>query len=291
MNRTRNRKPRPPSRSWLARLGHNLLGDSLEREDLLNILHQAAERQLIGSDALDMIEGVFQVSEMQVRDIMVPRSQMAVLERDVSPEDFLPTMNTHGYSRYPVISGDRDNVIGILLAKDLLRYFDPARKERFVLKDILREPVFIPESKRLNTLLADFRTNRNHMAIVMNEYGGVAGLVTIEDVLEQIVGEIQDEYDYDEDESMVRHSRDGDIVKALMPLEDFNDVYGCNIGSDDIETIGGVVTNAFGYLPRRGESVAIDKLHFEVLHCDSRRINLLRVTPRSISQDPVDAAE
>ena len=193
------KKPRPRLRSWLSRLGLSLLGRSMEREDLIKILRVAGERQLLGQDALDMVEGVFQVSKMQVRDIMVPRSQMVVLERDVSPEDCLPVMNEHGFSRYPVIKEDRDNIIGVLLAKDLLRYFENGQQQRFVFKDILREAVFVPESKRLNVLLSDFRANRNHMAIVVDEYGGISGLVTIEDVLEEIVGEIEDEYDIDED--------------------------------------------------------------------------------------------
>lgn len=270
-------KPRPIWRSWITSLGRSLIGDNLERDELIDMLRRATGRQVIGPDAMDMIEGVFQVSEMQVRDIMVPRSQMVVLERDVSPDEFLPVMNEHGYSRYPVISSDRDNVIGILLAKDLLRYFDRRQRERFVLKDTLREAVYIPESKRLNVLLADFRSKRNHMAIVMNEYGGVAGLVTIEDVLEQIVGEIQDEYDYDEDESMIRKARDGHVVKALTPLDEFNSYFNTSLGHRDVETIGGVVTNAFGHLPGRGEDIAVGDLHFKVLHSDSRRVNLLHV--------------
>ena len=265
-------------RSWLSRLGMSLLGKAIERDDIIKILRSATERQLIDQDALDMIEGVFQVSTMQVRDIMVPRSQMVVLERDVSPEDFLPVMNEHGYSRYPVIKEDRDDVIGVLLAKDLLRYFDSDQQQRFVFKDILRQAVFVPQSKRLNVLLADFRANRNHMAIVMNEYGGVSGLVTIEDVLEQIVGDIQDEFDYDEDDSMIRKIDDGFIVKALTPLEDFNDYFKCVFQQGDTETIGGLITNAFSYLPERGESIAVNGFHFTVLHCDSRRINLLKLT-------------
>jgi magnesium and cobalt transporter len=253
----------------------------MERDDMINILRTAADRQLIGRDALDMIEGVFQVSKMQVRDIMVPRSQMVVLERDLTPEECLPIMNEHAYSRYPVIKEDRDNVIGILLAKDLLRYFENEQQQRFVFRDVLREAVFVPESKRLNVLLADFRTNRNHMAIVMNEYGGVAGLVTIEDVLEQIVGDIQDEFDYDEDDSMIRKTDEGTIVKALTPIEDFNEYFDSGLSSDDIETIGGLVTSAFSYLPERGETTDIEDFHFTVLHCDSRRINLLKVNRRT----------
>lgn len=264
-------------RSWGTSVGRKLIGDNMERDELKDMLRLAAGRHVIGHDALDMIEGVFQVSEMQVRDIMVPRSQMVVLERDVSPDEFLPVMNEHGYSRYPVISSDRDNVIGILLAKDLLRYFDRRQRERFVLKDTLREAVYIPESKRLNVLLADFRSKRNHMAIVMNEYGGVAGLVTIEDVLEQIVGEIQDEYDYDEDESMIRKVRDGHVVKAITPLDEFNSYFSSSLGHRDVETIGGVVSNAFGHLPGRGENIAVSGFLFKVLHSDSRRVNLLQV--------------
>lgn len=285
------KKPRPRLRSWLSRLGLSLLGKSMEREDIIKILRSATERQLIGQDALDMIEGVFQVSTMQVRDIMVPRSQMVVLERDVSPEDFLPVMNEHGYSRYPVIKEDRDNVIGVLLAKDLLRYFESDQQQRFVFKDILRQAVFVPESKRLNVLLADFRANRNHMAIVMNEYGGVAGLVTIEDVLEQIVGDIQDEYDYDEDDSMIRKNDEEFIVKALTPLEDFNDYFNSTFQQGDTGTIGGLVTNTFSYLPERGESVVVNGFHFTVLHCDSRRINLLKLTIEDGSDMTVDKEE
>lgn len=272
------KKRRPRLSSWISRLGLSLLGRSMEREDIIKILRAASDRQLIGQDALDMIEGVFQVSTMQVRDIMVPRSQMVVLERDVSPEDCLPVMNEHGYSRYPVIQDDRDNVIGVLLAKDLLRYFESDQQQRFVFKDVLRQAVFVPESKRLNVLLSDFRANRNHMAIVMNEYGGVAGLVTIEDVLEQIVGDIQDEFDYDEDDSMIRKTDDGFIVKALTSLEDFNDYFDCDLQQGDTETIGGLITNTFSYLPERGETVDIGDYQFKVLHCDSRRINLLKLT-------------
>lgn len=272
------KKPRPYLHSWLSRLWLSMLGKSMEREDLIKILRTASARHLISQDAMDMIEGVFQVSTMQVRDIMVPRSQMVVLERDVSPEDCLPVMNEHGYSRYPVIKDDRDNVIGVLLAKDLLRYFDSDQQQRFVFRDVLREAVFVPESKRLNVMLSDFRANRNHMAIVMNEYGGVAGLVTIEDVLEQIVGDIQDEFDYDEDDSMIRKTDDGFIVKALTSVEDFNDYFDCKLQHGDTETIGGLITNSFSYLPERGESVDIGDFHFKVLHCDSRRINLLKLT-------------
>jgi magnesium and cobalt transporter len=217
-----------------------------------------------------MIEGVFQVSNMQVRDIMVPRAQMVVLERDVSPEECLPVMNEHGYSRYPVIREDRDNVIGVLLAKDLLRYFETGEKEKFVFKDVLRQAVFVPESKRLNVLLSEFRKSRNHMAIVMNEYGGVAGLVTIEDVLEQIVGD------------------DGYIVKALTTLEDFNEYFTTDLQHEELETIGGLVTSAFSYLPERGETVNIGGYQFTVLHCDSRRINLLKVMQSDEESMPED---
>jgi len=282
------KKPRPRLRSWLSRAGLSLLGKSMEREDMIKILRTAAENQLIGFDALDMIEGVFQVSAMQVRDIMVPRSQMVVLERDVSPEDCLPVMNEHGYSRYPVIKEDRDNVIGVLLAKDLLRYFDSDQQQRFVFKDILRQAVFVPETKRLNVLLADFRANRNHMAIVMNEYGGVAGLVTIEDVLEQIVGDIQDEFDDDEDDSMIRKTDDGYVVKAVTTIEDFTEYFGNDFSTADVETIGGLVTNSFSYLPERGESIDIKGFRFTVLHCDSRRINLLKLTELESAAPPTE---
>ncbi len=264
---------------WWRRLGQAFRLTPKTRNQLVDTLRRAQQRELFGGDALDMIEGVLQVAEMQVRDIMIPRSQMDVVDRNAPIEAFLPTVIETAHSRFPVIDGDRDKVIGILLAKDLLNYFDPKRKESFNLRDMLRPATFIPESKRLNVLLREFRASRNHMAIVVDEYGGVAGLVTIEDVLEQIVGEIEDEYDVDEEESMIMPRNDKvSVIKALLPLEDFNDRFGTHFNTGAADTLAGLVIGALGHLPRRGESVEIGPFRFEVLHADSRRVHLVKAT-------------
>ena len=237
-----------------------------------------------------MIEGVFQVSEMKVRDIMVPRGQMDVVDKNQPPETYLATVIESGHSRYPVIDADKDKVVGILLAKDLLRYFqlDKKKRARFNLHDWLRPAVFVPESKRLNVLLREFRANRNHMAIVVDEYGGVAGLVTIEDVLEQIVGDIADEYDIDE-EALISPRENGEfVVKALMPLADFNTRFNTGLTRGEIDTVGGLVMAALGHVPRRGERVEIESLRFEVLRADSRRVHLLKITPIAPADRPTE---
>ncbi|OGI41985.1 MAG: magnesium/cobalt efflux protein [Candidatus Muproteobacteria bacterium RBG_16_64_11] len=269
-------------RSFLDRLGMALLGEPSTRQQLLEVLRDSQTRDLLDRDALDMIEGVLQVSEMQVRDIMVPRSQMDVVDKGTTPETYLPQVIASGHSRFPMVDGDKDKVVGILLAKDLLRYFmlEKRRRARFDINDFLRPVVFVPESKRLNVLLREFRMSRNHMAIVVDEYGGVAGLVTIEDVLEQIVGEIKDEYDIDADDVMIRERGDREyVVKALTPLEEFNARFQKQFQQDEIDTIGGVVIGKFGHLPKRGEKIDLEGLRFEVLRSDSRRIHLLKVTP------------
>lgn len=261
---------------WLERLGALLIRKPEDREQLITVLHSAFENNLLDSDALSMIEGVMQVSEMQARDIMVPRSQMDVVDISETPEKFIPFVIETAHSRFPVTEGSEDNIIGILLAKDLLRYY--AREEEFNIRDMLRPAVFIPESKRLNILLKDFRSNRNHIAIVVNEYGGVAGLLTIEDVLEQIVGEIEDEYDFDEDEDNIILEAEGHYrVKAITEINDFNEVIGANFSNNDYDTIGGLVLNKFGRLPNRHESVVIDNFKFTVQQADSRRLHMLRV--------------
>ncbi|MEK6736418.1 MAG: transporter associated domain-containing protein [Pseudomonadota bacterium] len=261
---------------WLERLGALLIRKPEDREQLITVLHSAFENNLLDSDALSMIEGVMQVSEMQARDIMVPRSQMDVVDISETPDKFIPFVIETAHSRFPVTEGSEDNIIGILLAKDLLRYY--AREEEFNIRDMLRPAVFIPESKRLNILLKDFRSNRNHIAIVVNEYGGVAGLLTIEDVLEQIVGEIEDEYDFDEDEDNIILESEGHYrVKAITGIDDFNEVIGANFSNDDYDTIGGLVLNKFGRLPNRHESVVIDNFKFTVQQADSRRLHMLRV--------------
>jgi magnesium and cobalt transporter len=268
-------------RSLLDRLSLALLGAPASREDLVQLLRDAAGRDLIDRDSLDMIEGVLQVSEMKVRDIMVPRSQMDVVDRNSRPEDYLPMVIESGHSRFPMVDADKDKVIGILLAKDLLRYLflDKKKRAQFNVHDMLRPAVFVPESKRLNVLLREFRTSRNHMAIVVDEYGGVAGLVTIEDVLEQIVGEISDEYDIDDDVMIMPRDGGEYVVKALVTLADFNSRLNAHLSHEEIETIGGLVMNRLGHVPRRGEKVEIDNLRFEILRADSRRVYLLKVTP------------
>jgi magnesium and cobalt transporter len=262
--------------SLLERLSALLMRAPEDREHLVKQLHSAFERNLLDSDALSMIEGALQVSEMQVRDIMVPRAQMDMIDVNETPDKFIPQVIATAHSRFPVIDKNRDDVIGVLLAKDLLRYY--AGEEEFKVRDMLRPAVFVPESKRLNVLLRDFRANRNHMAIVVDEYGGVAGLVTIEDVLEQIVGDIEDEYDFDDSEDNIVREQGGIYrVKAQTEIADFNKVFGTNYSDSDFDTVGGLVLNRFGRLPRRAESITIDGLRVQVLRADSRRLYVLQV--------------
>ena len=236
-----------------------LLREPEDREELLDLLHGAFERQLLDADALSMIEGVLSVSEMTVRDIMIPRAQMDCVSVDDAVPEFLPLVLETRHSRFPVIGESKDDVIGILLAKELLNYY--ANPEAFDLRDTLRPAVFVPESKRLNVLLRDFRANRNHIAIVVDEYGGVSGLVTIEDVLEQIVGDIEDEYDFDEsDDNIIAEANGRFRVKAQTEIADFNAQFGTEFADDEFDTVGGLVLQAFGRLPKRGETTTIGRL-------------------------------
>ncbi|NOY62620.1 MAG: CBS domain-containing protein [Gammaproteobacteria bacterium] len=279
------------SRSWFEKLGQALLTEPKDREQLLEMLRDSQQRNLFDADALAMIEGVFQVSEMQVRDIMVPRSQMVVVELENLSKQLLPVIIESAHSRFPVIGDNRDEILGILLAKDLLAMLVRDSETTFDMREILRPAVFVPESKRLNVLLREFRASRNHMAIVVDEYGGVAGLVTIEDVIEQIVGEIVDEHDFDEeDEYIKRHSDRQFTIKALTPIEDFNDYFGTRHSDEAFDTIGGLVMSAFGHLPCRGESVAVGGHRFKVLNADSRRIRLLEMYIEDGSSDLVEVA-
>lgn len=272
-------KPRLAIMGWVDRLARLVGRKPVSREELLEVLRQAQQRRLLDQDSLDMIERVFQVSELRAGDIMISRSQMVVVDRDAAPEEFLPMVIESAHSRFPAIDGDRDKVVGIMLAKDLLGYFDKGGKGHFNMRDMLRPAVFVPESKRLNVLLTEFRANRNHMAIVVDEYGGVAGLVTIEDVIEQIVGDIEDEHDIDDEASMIMERGDNEfIVKALLPLEDFNERFGTNFEPEEIDTVGGLIINSLGHVPARGEVVEIERLRFEVLNADSRRIHLVKLT-------------
>ena len=277
-------KPHNNKPSLLERLSHFLLREPEDREQLVSLLHGAYENHLMDADSLAMIEGVLQVSEMQVRDIMIPRSQMDVIDITQPPEAFIPHVIETAHSRFPVIEDDKNDVIGILLAKDLLRYY---AGEDFEVRDMLRPAVFIPESKRLNILLKEFRSNRNHIAIVVDEYGGVAGMVTIEDVLEQSVGDSDDEYDYDEDEDNIIQNADGQYrVKALTEIADFNEIIGTDLSDEEFSTIGGLVVHQFGHLPKRNEETTFNGLHIKVLRADSRRLHsiMIEVLPQETEE-------
>jgi magnesium and cobalt transporter len=274
--------------SWLTTLKNKLFKVKDERAQLLQHLREAHRKGIINLDALMMIEGVFQVSEMQVRDIMVPRSHLVVIQEDLGVKDMLAIVAHSGHSRFPVVEESIDDVVGILLAKDLTHYNDEISRESFELKDILRPAVFVPESKRLNVLLKDFRESRNHMAVVIDEYSGVAGLVTIEDVLEQIVGEIDDEHDAADVTNIRRSGFQRYSVRALTPLDEFNQFFNSMLTSEKFETIAGLVTFELGHLPERGEEVTIDKFHFKVINANSRRIINMQVTLLSGTEDATE---
>ena len=254
----------------IERLSHFLLRGPEDREQLFELLKSSYEKNLMDADSLSMIEGVLQVSEMQVRDIMIPRSQMDVIDISHSPEKFIPFVMETAHSRFPVIEDDKNDVIGILLAKDLLKYY---AGDDFEIRDMLRPAVFIPESKRLNVLLKEFRGSRNHIAIVVDEYGGVSGMVTIEDVLEQIVGEIEDEFDFDETEDNIIQDKNGHYrVKASTEIEDFNEYFNVSFSNDEFSTIGGLIIQAFGHLPKRDEKITFQGFKITILRADSRKL-------------------
>jgi len=267
---------------FFERLSSLLLREPEDREQLIELLHSAFERNLLDADALSITEGALSASETSVRDVMVPRAQMDMIDVNDPLDEIVTTVIGAAHSRFPVHDGNRDNVIGILLAKDLLRL---NTEEQFSLRDWLRPAVFIPESKRLNVLLREFRVSRNHMAIVVDEYGGVAGLVTIEDVLEQIVGDIEDEYDFDEAEDNIRLDQSGRYrVKAQTEIADFNLAFACDLSAEDADTVGGLILNQLGRVPKRNEMIEVDGLRFRVLRADSRRLYTLLVD----SRPPVD---
>ncbi|MCO7225027.1 HlyC/CorC family transporter [Pleionea sp. CnH1-48] len=274
---------KPPSRTWLERLGLLFQAEPKDRADILEILKTAEQNSLINSEVLTMLEGVLQVSEMQVRDIMLPRSQMVVIEQQMPLLDILKTVIESAHSRFPVIGDNRDDVEGVLLAKDLLpvlleKVESKDFQSRFDLKDILRPSVIVPESKRLDVLLKEFRVNRNHMAIVVDEYGGVAGLVTIEDVLEQIVGEIEDEFDIDDEDDLIKkHSETEFMLKAQTPIDEFNEYFNAQLSDEEFDTIGGLIMQALGHMPARGEVVELEHYKFTVTAADTRRVKLLKL--------------
>ena len=283
----------PPSRgqsAWLDKLKNLFTREPQNREDLLDTLQLARDQALIDMDAQSMIEGVLAVSDLRVRDIMIPRAEMAVVARDDSLDKVLPVVIESAHSRFPVIGDDRAEVIGIMLAKDLLQYCGEDAK-KFKMRHVVRNAVFVPESKRLNVLLKEFRTNRNHMAVVIDEYGTAAGLVTIEDVLEQIVGEIEDEYDFDEGAFILKRGDNHYTIKAHTTIEDFNDYFGVAFDDSDFDTIGGLTVNAFGHLPARGESIVVDGFRFVVVRADSRRVRLLNVERIPLRDTDSDVTE
>lgn len=278
----------PSGKNWLERLSDLLLREPQDRKQLVQLLRDAEHRHLLDPDALEMIEGVMNVSDLQVRDIMIPRSQMCVVDEEEEPETFLPKIIELGHSRFPVITEDKDQVIGILHAKELLGMFVQSNKESFNLRAILRPAAFIPESKRLNILLKEFRANHYHMAIVVDEYGGVSGLVTIEDVLEQIVGDIEDEFDVEEEVNIKKHDTNTYTINALTPVEDFNEYFDTHISDEDIDTIGGLIIRGLEHVPSRGEVYHIQQFNFKVLSSDKRRIRLLECV---IDEPAVNAEE
>ena len=284
-----NNNDKPPS--ILQRLAAALLNlmparRASSRKDVLESLQQAEEDGIVERDSYDMIQRILYVSDMRVRDVMIPRSSMVIIEREASLDDCLDVMVDSGHSRFPVIDNEKDQFVGILLAKDLLRFFDEDNKQRFNLRDLTRPAVFVPESKRLNVLLSEFRTYRNHMALVADEFGAVAGVVTIEDVLEQIVGDIEDEHDIGDEDGFIRIMDNGEtMVKALLPIDEFNDHFKTYFSESGSDTIGGLISQTLGHIPQPGEAVEIDAVKFEVIHADSRRIHLVRVTKPAASEE------
>jgi len=277
---------------WLKRLTQGLASEPQDRQELLSVLRDAGERGLVDGDALSMIEGVLEVSDLQVRDIMVPRAQMVFIRRDERAAAILPKVVESGHSRFPVMDEDRDDIVGILLAKDLLR-LTVEKRERFDIREFMRPALFVPESKRLNVLLREFRRNRNHMAIVVDEYGGVSGLVTIEDVIEQIIGEIDDEFDVEDDQNIRRDAERQFTVRAVTRIAEFNEYFGARLSEEEgFDTVAGLIMKQLGHLPRRGESATIDGFEFRVLRADRRRIDALRVlAPRDVLPPEERAAD
>ena len=265
--------------SWFMRLKQFLQGEPQDKEELIDLLRDAQTRSLIDSETLGMIEGVIQFAQMKVRDIMLPKKQMTCLSQDDDINTVIDTVNSSGHSRFPVTGSNADEIIGILHAKDLLRFRAENDKD-FDLSDIVRLATFVPESKRLDMLLSEFRSNRNHMALVVDEYGSVSGFVTIEDIIEQIIGDIEDEFDIDEEAYIKAHGDAQYIVKAHAPIEEFNEQLNCAFSDDDYDTIGGVVLANFGYLPKRGEIITIDDFEFKIINADARRIKLLSCIDR-----------
>src|ERR1700722_8200348 len=269
---------------WLKKIAQGFVGEPQDRTELVALLRQASQRGLVEADALSMLEGVLEVGDLQVRDIMIPRAQMVFVRRDDPFAKLLPVVVESGHSRFPVMDEDRDDIVGILLAKDLLRLYSSDVRERFDIREYMRPVVFVPESKRLNVLLKEFRRNRNHMALVVDEYGGVSGLVTIEDVIEQIVGEIDDEYDVEDDQNIRSEGPRQFTVRGVTRITEFNEYFGTDFAEEGFDTIAGLVMKKLGRRPRRGEAITIGGFEFRVARADRRRVDSLRVTaPRDIA--------
>jgi magnesium and cobalt transporter len=269
----------PSDKSWIEKIAYAFSSEPKTREDLFELLAVAKQNEVIDDDAISIVEGAMHISDMQAREIMVPRPQMVVLKADQPLSELLPLIIDTGHSRYPVIGDTLDNVLGILLSKDLLPLLWKFETSADIdIRDILRPATLVPESKRLNVLLRDFREKRNHMAVVIDEYGGAAGLITIEDILEQIVGEIEDEYDEDDDLPIRKIAENDFVVQALTPIDDFNDHFNARFSDDEFDTIGGLLLKAFGHLPSRNEVTRLENYEFKVVNADSRQIHLLRMS-------------
>ncbi|MDD9888929.1 MAG: CBS domain-containing protein [Gammaproteobacteria bacterium] len=268
--------PRP--KSWIDKIAQVFSDEPTDTKSLLEVLRNAEQDQVLDADALSIIEGALQVSNMQVRDIMIPRSQVVTVPAKLSPHEITDLVSKASHSRFPVIGENVDNVLGILLAKDLLPLILNGKTEKLDIKDIVRPATFVPESKRLNVLLKEFRETRQHMAIVIDEYGSVCGVITIEDVLEQIVGEIEDETDVDNEDFIKKFDDENHIVKALTPLDEFNDYFATDFSDQEFTTIGGLVLQQFGHIPERGETVNIGPFLITILNADNRQIKLIKVT-------------
>lgn len=275
MNDDKPPSRQPQQKSLFDRIGQFLTGEPQDQDDLLEILKEAQEKHLLDADALTMIEGIIQFSKKRVRDIMIPRIQMNVVPKDAELETIFPLVLEYGNSRYPVIEDDRSKVVGVLLAKDLLAY--AVENKKLTVEALMRPVNVVPESKRLNVLLKEFQTDRDHMAIVVDEYGQAAGLVTIEDVLEQIVGEIEDEHDAEEEDYIQPCSNHRYTLKAITPIDDFNEYFSADLQDEEHETIGGFVIHQLGHMPKKGDKLEYERFRFEVLHADNRRIYLFKL--------------
>jgi len=276
------------TKGWFERLMSAFSGDPQDQEQLIELLRNFHQHHIIGADELFMIEGVLQVSDMQVRDIMIPRGKMTVIDHSLKLKEIIDIITESGHSRFPVIDDDKDDIVGVLLAKDLLQ-LSADNDDQFEIKDYIRPATFIPESKRLSVLLKEFRANRSHLAMIVDEYGGVSGLVTIEDVLEQIVGKIDDEHDDEDEEIDIRqHGSNRFSVRALTPLEEFNAYFNTTFENDDVETIGGYLLGKIGHLPARGDSFELDQFTFRVLSADSRHVHLYQVVDNDLESTQIN---